>query len=83
MEINLASQSYWLLEFRKAMENTALEIPLSRHTIRVLDVLPAKAWDDPIDVKTRVIPISNHGSYEALSYVWGDQVNMTTVQVDD
>ncbi|KAK8079204.1 HET-domain-containing protein [Apiospora phragmitis] len=41
-------------------------------SIRLLDLLPARKWDAPVECRIRQMPAKKaRDKYEALSYVWG------------
>ena len=62
------------------------ERPLSRHEIRILQLLPpadTNATNAPIVCQIQVVDLDQKPKYEALSYRWGDVQDTRTIQVSD
>ncbi|KAI2622483.1 heterokaryon incompatibility protein-domain-containing protein [Hypoxylon sp. NC1633] len=58
---------------------------LSKTEIRLLDLLPPiipNSDHDTIQCQSRVVPISSDVDYEALSYVWGNGLETTILEMD-
>ncbi len=53
---------------------------LKENEIRVLDILPEN-FADPIQARTRVVSVNDCVAYETLSYVWGDERELTKITV--
>lgn len=58
------------------MEQGFQHTPLELHRgIRVLDLLPSRKRNAPLECKTREIALGDpHEPYKAISYVWGERV---------
>lgn len=48
--------------------------------IRILDLLPGRS-DDPVNCKTRSVLLADKPHYEAISYVWGSQNTLKTINI--
>ncbi|KAI1751932.1 heterokaryon incompatibility protein-domain-containing protein [Xylaria castorea] len=58
---------------------------LSKHEIRLLDLLPSSGSDNDnalIRCQTRIVPLASDSAFETLSYVWGDETDCTQINVD-
>ena len=51
--------------------------------IRLLDLLPRPSddHDAPIKCEIRTVSLAAKPDYEALSYVWGNQINSVDIEV--
>jgi hypothetical protein len=64
-------------------ETTYVYGPLETGTsIRLIDLLPG-AEDDPLACHIRHVDLSDQPDYEAISYVWGSEVDKPLILCDD
>jgi|SRR3569833_150472 len=49
--------------------------------IRLLDILPSKRRNDPVQVRLRACRLERDLRYAALSYVWGDPNDNATITI--
>jgi heterokaryon incompatibility protein (HET) len=57
--------------------------PLSSPTsIRLIHLLPSDNEDDPLKCDLEEVDLKGHQMYEAISYVWGDETNPSSVSCE-
>ncbi|CAH0055481.1 unnamed protein product [Clonostachys solani] len=53
-----------------------------RREIRLLSLEPSKAGDEPLQLSLYTVPLDCPGSYEALSYTWGETLPKFDIRVN-
>jgi hypothetical protein len=51
--------------------------------IRVVDIMPAKSFDDELVCYLRTVSLAQKPYYEALSYTWGDSADRRQIKLND
>jgi hypothetical protein len=56
------------------------DLPLE---IRVVDIMPAKSFDEELVCYLRTVSLAQKPNYDALSYTWGDSANRRQIKLND
>jgi hypothetical protein len=51
--------------------------------IRVVEIMPAKSFDDELICYLRTVRLAQKPNYEALSYAWGDSADRRQIKLND
>ncbi len=51
--------------------------------IRVVDIMPAKSFDEELVCYLRTVSLAQKPNYEALSYTWGDSADQRQINLND
>jgi hypothetical protein len=56
--------------------------PLGHNEIRLVELLPCTDAAAPIDCNVKDVKLMNQPIYEALSYIWGPEVEPTFIRIN-